>query len=302
MEGVSASEIIQELHGDLKRKWKAHGPKVETAWRSFNKSQRAKCMKTGGVEGEFLKHSRDPSGNVCKFIPEWNLKDITDPDSNLLLEVLEHRATKSLTEQYWTGHNGTPGDLDFIDEMARTRNLRPVGEFENCFTVFSEKQYGLTFRVNAGHNVKEVSPRMESAIQQRYVIPQWLGQLILQRQLTLLQILNFMIVIVLQQDSETRDRSQLAKKPKPATTPLPNSASKQVTVKLNSQDLSAIASDQKSSLHEYLTLLRTETTVLRSGVKLEFFTRPELLPDEKGRYLPVHTDKYAGVQCAIMLI
>ena len=142
MESASASEVIRELHGDLKRKWKAHGLKVETAWRSFDKSQRAKCMNSGTIQGKVLKHSRDASlGNVCKFIPEWNLEDMTDPESNLLLEVLEHRATKSLSEQYRSGHNGTAGDLDLIDEIARPRNLGAV-EFKNCFTVFHESKYG----------------------------------------------------------------------------------------------------------------------------------------------------------------
>ncbi|OBS16255.1 hypothetical protein FPOA_13055 [Fusarium poae] len=291
----SSSEMIRELHGDLKRKWKAHGPKVETAWRSFNKSQRAKCMKAEAMEGQVLKHSRDASlGNVCKFIPEWNLEDITDPKSNLFLDMLKHRATKSLSEQYRSGHNGTAGDLDFIDEMARTRNLRHVDDFKNCFTFFDERQYGFSFCVTAGQNVNEVLSGMESAIRQRYIIPQSLGELVLQRQLYLLQALNIMIEDVLDQGSETRDRSQLGKNSKPAITPLSNSVSKQVTVKLNSQELSAIASDQESSLQEYLSLLCEEPTVLCAGVNVEFFSRPELVPDEKGRSLPVHTDRYVG--------
>ncbi|GKU09804.1 unnamed protein product [Fusarium langsethiae] len=292
---ASSSEMIRELHGDLKRKWKAHGPKVETAWRSFNKSQRAKCMKAEAMEGQVLKHSRDASlGNVCKFIPEWNLEDITDPKSNLFLDMLKHRATKSLSEQYRSGHNGTAGDLDFIDEMARTRNLRHVDDFKNCFTFFDERQYGFSFCVTAGQNVNEVLSGMESAIRQRYIIPQSLGELVLQRQLYLLQALNIMIEDVLDQGSETRDRSQLGKNSKPAITPLSNSVSKQVTVKLNSQELSAIASDQESSLQEYLSLLCEEPTVLCAGVNVEFFSRPELVPDEKGRSLPVHTDRYVG--------
>ncbi|KAF5641243.1 hypothetical protein F25303_6949 [Fusarium sp. NRRL 25303] len=292
---ANSSEIIRELHGDLQRKWKAHGPKVETAWRSFTKAQRAKCMEAGAMDGQVLKHSRDASlGNVCKFMPEWNLEDITDPNSALCLDILKHRATKSLGEQYRRGHNGTAGDLDLIDEMARTRNLRHVHEFKNCFTFFDEMEYGFSFCVPAGQNVKEVLSGMESAIQQRYIIPQSLGELILQRQLYLLQALNIMIEDVLDQGSETRDRSQLAKNSKPPTAPLSDSIGKQASVKLNLQELSVIASDQKSSLEEYLSLLRTEPTVLCTGVNVQFFTRPELVPDEKGRSLPVHTDKYVG--------
>ncbi|KAJ4009514.1 hypothetical protein NW766_008631 [Fusarium irregulare] len=292
---TSSLDLLEELHGDLKRKWKAHRAKVESAWRSFNKPQRAECMKIGAFEGEVLKHSRDASlGKVCMFIPEWNLKDITDPESNLFLDILKHRATTSLYEQYRSGHNGTAGDLDLIDKTARIRNMPHIGDFKNCFTIFCEGKYGFSLRVTDSQRGKEFLSGLESAFRQRYIIPESLGQLIVQRQLLLLQILNLTIDIVLHQRSETRDRSQLVKRPKPATTPLPSSMSKQVTVKLNPQDLSAIASDQKSSLQEYLSLLRTEPDVLCSSVNMEFFSRPELLPDEKGRSLSVHTDRYIG--------
>jgi hypothetical protein len=295
MTEYSTGAAIKELHEDLVRKYKAYGARVEAAWRSFNKAQRAKCMKAGAMEGQVLKHSRDASlGNVCKFIPEWNLKDITDPNSNLFLDILKHRATKSLSEQYRSGYNGTAGDLDLIDEMARTRNLRHVDDFKNCFTFFDDREYGWSFRVPAGQNVKEALSGMESALEQRFIIPQSLGELILQRQLHLLQILNIMIEDVLDQGSETRDRSQLAKNSKPPTAPLSDSVAKQATVKLTPQELVAIASDQKSSLEEYLSLLRTEPTVLCAGVNAQFFSRPELVPDERSRSLPVHTDKYVG--------
>lgn len=259
-------------------------------------------MKIGAFEGEVLKHSRDTSlGKVCMFIPEWNLKDITDPESNLFLDILKHRATTSLYEQYRSGHNGTAGDLDLIDKTARIRNMPHIGDFKNCFTIFCEGKYGFSLRVTDSQRGKEFLSGLESAFRQRYIIPESLGQLIVQRQLLLLQILNLTIDIVLHQRSETRDRSQVVKRPKPATTPLPSSMSKQVTVKLNPQDLSAIASDQKSSLQEYLSLLRTEPDVLCSSDNMEFFSRPELLPDEKGRSLSVHTDRYVGQLCSFEL-
>ncbi|PNP86459.1 hypothetical protein FNYG_00161 [Fusarium nygamai] len=293
--GANFLEMLRELHGDLQRKWKAHGFKVETAWRSFDKAQRARCMKAGTQKGQPLKHARDTSlGSLCKFIPEWNLNDITDPDSNLFLDILKHRASKSLYEQYLSGHNGTAGDLDLINEMAQTRNLRLVNEFKNCFTIFDERDYGYCFGMPAGYNDKEVFSRLESGIQQGYITPQSLGQLILMRQLYLVQALNIMIVEVLDKGSETRDRSQPAKNSKPPTAPLSDSIAKHATVKLNPLELFAVASDQKSSLEEYLSLLCTEPTVLCADVNVQFFSRPKLVPDEKGRSLPVHTDKYVG--------
>jgi hypothetical protein len=50
--------------------------------------------------------------------------------------------------------------------------------------------------------------------------------------------------------------------------------------------------DQKSSLKDYISLFSTEPTVLAHEVNLWFFTRPELVADEKGRSMPGHTDQY----------
>ncbi|KAF5557288.1 Ipa [Fusarium napiforme] len=293
--GVTFSEMLREIHGDLQRKWRVHGSKVETAWRSFNKAQRARCMKATELKGQPLKHSRDPSlGSLCKFTPEWNLDNITDPDSNLFLDILKHRASTSLSMQVRSGHNGTAGDLDIIDEMTRARGLRLVDECKNYFTAFDEWQYGSRFRVHAGYNDMEVLSELKSAFHVRYIIPESLGLPILKRQLHLLQVLNIMIVEVLHQGSKTRDRSQPAKNSKPPTAPLSDSVAKQATVKLNPQELFAVVSDQKSSLEEYSSLLCTEPTVLCADVNAQFFSRPELVPDEKGQSLPVHTDKYVG--------
>ncbi|KAF5983663.1 ipa protein [Fusarium bulbicola] len=289
---ATSSEIVRELHGDLQRKWKAHGPKVETAWRSFNKGQRAKCMKAGSADGVVLKHSSDVSlGNVYKFIPEWNLEDITAPNSDFLLDILKHRATKTLFEQYAEGVSGTLGDRHLIEKMVREKNLRHVDPFKHSYTYFYDEKYGQSFTVQPKH-LEEVMKGLRIAVDHGVLIPQSLGELVLQRQITILQLLNVMIEDILDQGSQTRTRSGAKKQSK--NSPLSESASKQTTVKLTPKEVAAIASDQKSSLEEYLSLLRTEPTVLCPGVNVQFFSRPELVPDEKGRSLPVHTDKYIG--------
>ncbi|KAL5625823.1 hypothetical protein FOBRF1_000166 [Fusarium oxysporum] len=289
---ANSSEMIHELHGDLQRKWEAHGPKVETAWRSFNKAQRAKCMKAGSADGLVLKHSSDVSlGNTYKFIPEWNLADITEPNSDFLLDILKHRATKTLFEQYAEGVSGTLGDRHLIEKMVREKNLRHVDPFKHSYTYFYDEKYGESFTVQPKH-LDEVMKGLRIAVDHGVLIPRSLGELVLQRQITILQLLNDMIEDILDQGSQTRNRGGPKKQFKNA--PLSESASKQATVKLTPQEVAAIASDQRSSLEEYLSLLRTEPTVLCPGVNVQFFSRPELVPDEKGRSLPVHTDKYIG--------
>ncbi|KAF5694500.1 hypothetical protein FDENT_1112 [Fusarium denticulatum] len=291
---AACSEMLRELHGDLQRKWAAYGLEVETAWRSFDKAQRAKCMKAAAWRGQVLKHSRDASlGILGRLIPEWNLTDMTDPDSDLFLDIIKHRAMTPLTEQYRCGHNDTAGDLALIDEMARTRSLRHENASKNVFTVFNERDYGDCFRVPICVNNEEVLSGLELGIHHRYIVPQPLGKLILTRQILMVEALNLMIKSVLVQVSRPKDRSQ-PKNFKPPTAPVSDSHSKQATVKLHPQELFAIASDQKSSREEFLSLLCSEPRVLCADVNAQFYSRPELVPDEKGRSLPVHIHKDVG--------
>ncbi|TVY78854.1 hypothetical protein Focb16_v009551 [Fusarium oxysporum f. sp. cubense] len=175
--------------------------------------------------------------------------------------------------------------------MVREKNLRHVDPFKHSYTYFYDEKYGESFTVQPKH-LDEVMKGLRIAVDHGVLIPRSLGELVLQRQITILQLLNVMIEDILDQGSQTRTRGGSKKQSKNA--PLSESASKQATVKPTPQDVAAIASDQKSSLEEYLSLLRTEPTVLCPGVNVQFFSRPELVPDEKGRSLPVHTDKYIG--------
>ncbi|THC94933.1 hypothetical protein EYZ11_005572 [Aspergillus tanneri] len=65
--------------------------------------------------------------------------------------------------------------------------------------------------------------------------------------------------------------------------------------KLPLTELASRALDHKTSLEEYVDLCRTEPTCLAPTVNLWYFSRPELVPDEKGRVLPVITDKYISI-------
>ena len=62
--------------------------------------------------------------------------------------------------------------------------------------------------------------------------------------------------------------------------------------KLSLPDIVVMAEDQRAALQERLDLLSIEPMVLAHDVNICFFSRPELVPDEKGRIMPVHTDKY----------
>ncbi|KAK1837630.1 ipa protein [Colletotrichum chrysophilum] len=231
MEAVDPG-FVQELHADLARKYRTHAAKLETAWRSFDKSQRTRCLKAGAANGDILRHPLDTRlGNVYKFIPEWNIRDLTEPDSDLLLDRLKHRATLSLEEQYFRGLDGSDGDHDHILTMMRTKRLRHVASFENCFTTFMDSRtsrYGRSFRLL--RDIDECLSDLEPAFRAGVCVPQSVGELILQRQLYMLQCLNIVVEDVLEIDSRTRNQSQRPERNTPGTGLVPDEKGRSLPV------------------------------------------------------------------------
>lgn len=284
----SSGTVVKDLHQDLVRKYKIHSSNVESYWRSFTTAQRAKCLKAGAADGVVLKHSMDVSlGSVYKFIPEINLRDISaSPD--FLLDMLKHRAQKSLFEQYRVGVNNGPGDLAFIRDMMERRNLQHVNSFKDCYTFFIDDNYGQSVQL-VSHQ-KQTLAEFKPALDAGLCIPQSTGELILQRQIYLLQTLNILVEDILEEGSSSRAKKQPAKKTKMATSErlAPEAPKIPVTI----PDLIVASGEQSDSQQEYLDLLTQEPVVLASATNFHFFSRPELVPDERGRVLPVHTDKY----------
>lgn len=285
----SAVDVLKELHGDLARKYKKQSASVERMWASFDSKQREKCMRAGAMEGVVLKHPLDRSlGVVCKIVPELNLRDIAESGPAFLLTLLKHRATTSLFEQYCSGIGDAPGDCAFIEEMIRTRALRHVNPFKNCWSFFmDDENYGNSFRVLS--DTEQTVAKFKVAIDAGLCIPQSTGELVLQRQTMLLQCLNILIDDILEEGSETRSQPKKAKKRnKPAPAPVAQEPPKEITI----PDLLSMAGDQRAAHEEYLASMTDDPALLAHAVNIMFFTRPELLPDEKGRSLPVHTDKH----------
>ena len=158
MSNDSLETIVKELQKDLVRKYERHHDAVGRYWRSFDANQRARCMKAGAKDAKLLEHPLDRAlGNICKFIPEWNLRDITRPGSDALLDLLDHRTSKSLYDQYYDGLNGGKGDANFILDMIHNGGLRLdqtqfPGLDDDCYMQFTDGQdYGTSIRVNPQH-------------------------------------------------------------------------------------------------------------------------------------------------------
>ncbi|GJC88116.1 hypothetical protein ColLi_10954 [Colletotrichum liriopes] len=173
MQQPSNADVVKDLYGDLARKYKVHGPTVEEYWRSFSREQRTRCVKAGAVNGDVLKDPTDHAlGNVYKLIPEWNLRDLTEPGSDHFLNLLRHRSLKDPYEQYHRGPEDGPGDLEFIEEMMRDKKLRMAESFENCWSFFAGmEQYGESYKVLDPSKL----PAFESYIRIGVVIPKKQG-------------------------------------------------------------------------------------------------------------------------------
>jgi len=164
-------------------------------------------------------------GNVYKIIPEINLRDITNPESEFLLDLLKHRTTHTLLEQYMTGPNGGPGDHVFIKQMMDTRNLRLTNPDKNGFTLFLDDSYGQSMTIMREES--QVLAGLAPAFRANLCVSQEMGELILQRQMYMLQTLNIVIEDILDIGSSTRDQKKPSKKlTKPRQQPFQNSGFK----------------------------------------------------------------------------
>ena len=100
------NETVRNLHRDLVRKYELHGPRVEQMWRSLRQEQREEILRVASRDRAILDHPLDTKlSNIYKFIPEWNLRDIASPSSELLRDIFKHRATTLLQDQYGSGVN-----------------------------------------------------------------------------------------------------------------------------------------------------------------------------------------------------
>lgn len=289
-------ETLKELHSDLARKYRRHGPQIEQRWRMLSQEERTSVMRSGSHEGAVLKHSEDTSlENVYKFIPEWNIRDIASPSSDLFLDMLKYRATVPLQTQYTSGFNGRPGDHAHIVDMMQRKNLRlnNASKLKDCYSLFiTEDGYGQSVKIAAGKRA-EVLATMNPAMQAQLIVPQAVGDLVLMRQTNLLQLLNIAIEDILDTSSTTRTQKTRPKKPVDGAA----AALAQLSIdapqnKIGLSDLVDLSLDRKSSCEDIITLISDEPTILAHEVNFSFFTRPELIADEKGRVLPVHTDKF----------
>lgn len=281
---------VQELHGDLARKYRNVGSKVDAIWHNFTAKQREKAMRESIGNGQVLKHSRDRSlGVLCQYIPEYNLRDMTSRPEHFL-NILKLRASTPLYNQLYEGANGMPGDRELIEETGMRHAQVPRDE--NTFFL-EGKYYGQSFKSTVpGGELFPNLPVDASSV----MIPRPKGELVLLRQQFLFQFLNHIIEDILTLGSETRNKAAPDKKTNEAlVTAVSNLNVQPKPLKSSLPEVRAQAMESKAALEDHLFLLRTEPVVLNQAVRAAYSSRAELVPDDRGRILPALTDRHLSV-------
>lgn len=295
MEDISGFNLLQALHFELQRKYICHGSNVDSLWRSFSPKQRERAFKAGAAEGVVLKHPNDRSlGRAHQVIPELNMRDIAGESADFFLDHLKHRAEKTLMQQYREGVNEQPGDHLFIMNSVRTDNPDFTEDYKKGFAIFTgEDQYGLSYTARSPPEYEDMMIGLSEVMRAGLCVSRGIGELILERQTYFLQSFSFLIDNILSIAAMSKETKKRAKKPEEVARAALSTLSLDAgSSKLSVEDILAAALDRKSSFEVYLDLCRTEPVFLAHTVKNWYFSKPEFVPDERGRRLPQATDKY----------
>ncbi|KAL7967025.1 hypothetical protein HDV63DRAFT_383549 [Trichoderma sp. SZMC 28014] len=282
---------LEALHNHLGLKYGVYASKIEFIWRSFSKEQRAIYFNAGAPDREALKQSLDASlGIAYDIAPELNLQDIsTKPE--FLLDHLKHRVATSLFYQYCDGVHEKRGDRNVIIEMTRDSYARHIDPHKLSFGLFRDKPYGHFIDITSHHD--EALSVFKPLILAGYCVPRSIGELILKRQLVILQTLALVVDNILYNKilALSSIRREYQKYMSQESEQAPSAALSNLTIqerpkKLTIMDLIASARDHKVKFEAFLSLLSTDDFELGHAVSIWLLSHPGLVTDDKGCHLP----------------
>ena len=287
MQPLDYSQVmsLKELYSELGQKYVIHRAKIERVWRSFTPSQRAAALKfAAGPKGKILQHRDDQSlEDLWKLVPELNLRAIAGGSSTYFLRLLKHRSTVTLRKQYSDGPGGpnTWGDHTIICKSIEKKDLRPKQRRNYCVSIFlNEHDYGRSYKASNADDFAEVCEKaLAPLVNIKLCQNQHIGELIMSRQRYFARTFNAMVDFIL--DESRHDLSGPKNGPKEP--------------KLTIEDLELHAANIQGTLLRHLALLRDEPTYLADALQRRFRSRPELLPDDRGRQLPLQVGKHVTV-------
>ncbi|KAK5757473.1 hypothetical protein LTS12_012431 [Elasticomyces elasticus] len=209
---------------------------------------------------------------------------------------VQFRVETDLHHQQFNGVNGGPGDREVI-RTAVERRQRRMADGKDHWAVFLDlgKDYGRWMKPNVAEGMTAAE-----GMAARYplgMMPAYEAMPFLNRQTTTYIFYNHLIEEILELGSDSRAKS--ARPGKKSTRETADAMAKLTIapepLKASISEVIAQAHEQKMASEDYLELLRSEPVVLNHAVNMINFSRPELVQDDRGRILPMFTDKYLSI-------
>ncbi|KAI8214024.1 hypothetical protein K4K54_001195 [Colletotrichum sp. SAR 10_86] len=322
---------VQEEHETLRKKWDMHEGRLQRHWDSLDQDQRRECILKLNDGENIPWHPEDSAhgGVLSSLVPEWNLRDLTDPDEDRLLDIMANRAIPDLIDQYRVN------DKDFIEKRMETHELRVNATFRDAYIMFIDSdQYGQAVQIPRS-KMNEIA----WAFRMGNMLPKGIGEMILCRQLFLLQRLNDIANIILEEAGVSKiprkrreveqldlawlTRTILSNKNSPQLASAPVAPTADAAVDALEQGIQMLQvpgsrgasqtqpaakkvkedplpgpkdliRDRKIAYEAYLDSLASQPAMFAREVAAWFSSRPELIADEKGRSLPLKADYHAS--------
>lgn len=285
---------LKSKHVELQQKWVTHSEKVEELWRFLRPIQRDMLFRAGLKQGKVLKDPKDRSiFQSYALYPEMNVRDITLSPEHFL-DHFEFRATSGLKHQHRIGLKGAKGDHQVIAESMVLDGLRSKRDFRDGLMFFlDEDKYGDIYKAKDEEDYKSVFDNLVSKVAAGVVVPRGVGELILERQCYLIQHLCVLVDNTLKLGAIIDEGVKESMTPKEeARLALSAYPDDEKPHPICVQDLITVSVDRKLSLEAYWDLCRSSPAFLANAVNLWYSTRPGLVPDEKGRRMPLTSDEY----------
>jgi hypothetical protein len=301
------SDVLSQRQSDFSARYKKHGPAIERYWQSAHPGELSFVMRIPYLAS--ILYGREYRGEDLRLmeeiVPELVWKECAQHPCRpeFFLEMMKHRATASLEEQCSSGVNHGRGDIAIAKDCDTIQNggwhrwqQRP-GQKENWTLL-----YGVPGKWKYGTHIQGDHPSVHDSsadpMMGTHTVPQLVGEVVLLRQESMFESLFLVMeaILALASDSRSSDkRPTKADLGAPLASAFSTLRVKPQPVEVSLEDILAMAQDQRETMGGYLNLQTTQPTVLVHVVFNNFHTQPAMVPDEKGRALPVFTDRYISL-------
>lgn len=244
-------------------------------------------FQNGATEQKASEQFLDASlGIAYNLVPEFDMQNISNKPE-FLLGHLKHRGTTSLFHQYCHGAHEKLGDRNAVIEMTRDSQDRHIDPLRFSLALFGDMPYGHFVDFEPNSNINEKLAVFKPVMLAGFCVPRSIGEMILKRQLLIIQKLNILMFNILYLSSQSRQEIERPKRYEQA----PSAALSKLTIqerpkKLALSDLISCAQDQKDTFEEFLSLLSADQDMLAHAMSIQFVSRPETVVDDKGGHLP----------------